>query len=286
MKRDGFESDIRKIYICSIDDSSVHEQTVLVEDWHLSPSSLRFSADGQSIAGIVEDAEQEVVFEVSLDASSVKKGMKKLSNYGGVASITPLSHGIFVSASSLLAPTDLYLLSSHASHSKELDTKALRLTNFGQSKGSSLAGLDLGNDPEQFSYPGAGGRTSHGWIHFPPGYDDSKTYALAVIIHGGPESSFANSWSYRWNPAVFAAKDFLVITIDPAGSSGFGQEYQEEILKHWGGAPFYDIRLGVKHILKRFSNVDSERVVAAGASYGGYMINWINGHNEDKLFKG
>lgn len=283
MEKNGFESDRRKIRVTSLDNCS--KQSVLVEDWQLSPSSVRFSADGSSLLGIVEDAEQSVVFEVALDPS-VKDGAKMLSNYGGVASITPFNHGVFVSASSLIGPTDVYFISSHASHNKQLGVKAHRLTNFGQSKGSSLAGLDLGRDPEQFIYPGAGGRASHGWIHYPPGYDDSKSYALAVIIHGGPESSFSNSWSYRWNPAVFAAKDLFVITIDPAGSSGFGQAYQDEILGNWGGAPFLDIRAGVKHILERFSNVDPERVVAAGASYGGYMINWINGHNEDKLFKG
>ncbi|UZJ50735.1 hypothetical protein CBS101457_000055 [Exobasidium rhododendri] len=284
MDRDGFESDRRKIHFKSIDGSS--EPSVLAGDWHLSPSSVSFSADSSKIIGIVEDHEQNRVFEIGL-GPSLKGEVKMLSSYGGVASVTPFSdHSILISASSLVDPTDLYLISPHASFSEELGTNALRLTNFGQAKESSLADVDLGRDPEQFHYPGAGGRDSYGWIHYPPGYDDSKTYALAVIIHGGPEGAFTNSWSYRWNPAVFAAEGFFVITIDPAGSSGFGQAYQEEILGNWGGAPFLDIRAGVKHILHRFSNVDPERVVAAGASYGGYMINWINGHNEDKLFKG
>jgi dipeptidyl aminopeptidase/acylaminoacyl peptidase len=286
MARDGYESDRRVIHTLDVDDMS--DEVVLLQDWQLSPSSIRFSEDSKSVVGIVEDAEQEVIFEVDLRGKHVQSAShpSKLSSYGGAQSIVPLKHGALVSASSLLGPTDLYFISPHASHSKELGTKAVRLTNWGQSKGSSLAGLDLGSDPEQFSFAGANGRTSHGWIHYPPGYDKSKSYALATIIHGGPEGSFANSWSLRWNPAVFAAQDFFVITIDPAGSSGFGQAYQEEILGQWGGAPFLDIRAGVKHILKRFDNIDPERVVAAGASYGGYMVNWINGHNEDKLFKG
>jgi dipeptidyl aminopeptidase/acylaminoacyl peptidase len=284
MDRDGFEADRRKIVVSSV--GSVQEQSILAKDWHLSPSSVRFSADGSSIIGIVEDAEQSRLFELALDASAAED-IKMLSSYGGVSSATPLSdQSIFVSASSLLSPSDLYLVSPRTSFDQALGTNALRLTNFGQSKDSSIAGLDLGRDPEQFSYPGAGNRTSHGWIHYPPGYDASKEYALAVIIHGGPEGAFTNSWSNRWNPAVFAATGLFVITIDPAGSTGFGQAYQEEILGSWGGAPYLDIVAGVRHILHRFANVDPERVVAAGASYGGYMINWINGHNEDKLFKG
>ena len=284
MDRDGFESDKRKIYTSDLD--GVTGESVHLQDWELSPSFVRFSLDGEMLVGIVEDAEQNLIFQVGLANKAGEGKATKLSQYGGAESLQLIPQGVLVSASSLFGPTDLYILAPHAPHSKDLDASALRLTNFGQQKGSSLAGVDLGKHPEQFSFAGAHGRTSHGWIHYPPGYDHHKTYALAVLIHGGPEGAWTNSWSFRWNPAVFAAQGFLVVTLDPAGSSGFGQEYQEEILGNWGGAPFEDIRAGTKHALKRFPNVDPNRVVAAGASYGGYMINWINGHNKDKLFKG
>lgn len=282
MKKDGFESDRRIIHITSITGDS--DTQVFAEDWQLSPSSISFSQDDKSLIGIVEKTEQQILFEIDLTKANAKP--KFISEYGGIGALQVLRQGILASASTLRGPTDLYLVSSHASINEQLKTKALRLTNFAEAKGSSLAGIDLGPAPEQFQFPGHKGRTSYGWIHYPPGYDSYKSYALAAIFHGGPEASNTNSWSMRWNPAVFAGQNFIVICLDPAGSTGFGQKYVEEILLNWGGAPIDDMIAGTRHILQRFPNIDPERVVAAGASYGGYAINYLQSHNEDKLFKG
>jgi dipeptidyl aminopeptidase/acylaminoacyl peptidase len=262
MDRDSFEADRRKIHVASISEGS--ESQIYAEDWHLSPSSIAFAIDDKSLVGIVEKEEQEVLFEVDLEKKS--SAPKLLSHYGGIGSLQVMKHGILISASSLRGPTDLYLVSPHASENAQFKTKARRLTNFAESEGSSLAGIELGPHPEQFQYPGHKGRTAYGWIHYPPSYDASKTYALVVGIHGGPEGCWSNSWSTRWNPAVFTAQDFIMITLDPAGSTSFGQDYQEEILHNWGGAPYHDIIAGTRHILQRFPNIDPERVVAAGAS--------------------
>lgn len=290
MDIDGFESDRRKIAIYEADKTLHLEGQDFSKKpfWDLSPTTVSFSPDGKSLLGIVENKEQDVIYRLDLGQQNIRPDF--VTKKGGAASFEALADGsLLVTASSIRGPSEAWLLrngndqfenSLGAQHGE-----AIKLTDFAEEGG--LSKLDLGPEPEQFSYPGSRGRDAHGWIIKPPGYDVKKAYPLAVLIHGGPEGSWANSWSTRWNPLVFAAQGFFVITLDPAGSTGFGQAYQEEILNHWGSTPFQDIRLGTKHILKRFSEtLDSDRVVAAGASYGGYMINWINGHNEDGLFKG
>lgn len=284
MEIDGFESDRRRIYIYENDRSQqLHaEQNAF---WDLSPTTVSFAPDGRSLLGIVERKEHEAIFRISLEQQNIVPEF--ITREGGVSAFETLSDGsLLVTASSLKGPSEAWLFPSTRKDDMGSDWgEAIKLTDF--SRDGSLSDLDLGPDPEQFSYPGSRGREAYGWIIKPPGYDEAKTYPLAVLIHGGPEGSWSNSWSTRWNPLVFAAQGFIVITLDPAGSTGFGQGYQEEILHHWGSTPFDDIRLGTKHILRKFHGIiDAERVVAAGASYGGYMINWINGHNEDRLFKG
>lgn len=292
MDRNGYESDQKKIHIAKFNKEGVlSEERVLLADWTLSPSMIRFAGDDKSLIGIVEQEEHKVLFQVNLDDTSTsdKEGrIIKLAIDGSIEAIHIFERGILVTASSFTGPNDLYLVTPRDdSLSAEPRASRLRLTNFGQSKNSSLANLDFGRKPEQINFPGHRGRTSHGWIHYPPGLDENKKYGLVVLVHGGPAAAWNDSWSTRWNPAVFAARGLFVLTMDPAGSTGFGMAYQEEIRFNWGGAPFDDIVAGTRHTLKHFEDIlDPQRVVAAGNSYGGYMMNWIQGHNEDKLFKG
>lgn len=108
---------------------------------------------------------------------------------------------------------------------------------------------------------------------------------LAVIIHGGPQGAILNQWHYRWNMSIFAARGYGVLAINFHGSTGFGQDFTDSITGDWGGAPYDDIIIGTKYILNHYKYLNLNKVCALGASYGGYMINWLNGHNPDKLFK-
>ena len=112
-----------------------------------------------------------------------------------------------------------------------------------------------------------------------------KKYPLAFLIHGGPEGSWDTSWSYRWNPQLFANRGYAVVTINPHGSSGMGIEFQDAVRNDWGGAPFQDLMLGYQYVKENYKWIDMNRVGACGASYGGYMVNWIQGNNDDKKFK-
>ncbi|CEH12076.1 Dipeptidyl aminopeptidase [Ceraceosorus bombacis] len=285
MARDGFESDVRVVQLHNLETKETEQ---LLTQWDRSPSSLSFAPDGENLYLVGEDREQIKLWRLPVldkrtqsEASQNGSTLQTVIRAGGVGFIDTIpGGGAVITKSSMRSPADLFYL-------REKSDKLIRLTDI--TKNSLLHGLDLGPEPYRFNYTGAEGRTTYGWIIPPPGYDrynKSQSWPLLTLIHGGPEGSWENNWNVRWNPETFAAAGFFTIALDPAGSTGFGKKHQEDILGSWGGRAFYDIRAGVHHILQTFDNVDAERVVAAGASFGGYSINWIQGHNEDGLFKG
>ena len=131
-----------------------------------------------------------------------------------------------------------------------------------------------------FNFTGAYNDTVYGFFYLPKNYDSSKNYPVVVLIHGGPESAYTHAWGYSWNPQMYTGRGYAVIMINPHGSVGFGYKFQDDVRNHWGGAPFEDIILGINYILKKYPALDKTRMCAAGASYGGFMINWIEGHND------
>ena len=137
--------------------------------------------------------------------------------------------------------------------------------------------------PELFNFKGGYNDTVYGWILKPVNFDSEKKYPVALLIHGGPESSWTSSWSYRWNPQLFANQGYAVVMINPHGSTGVSTEFRELVRNDFGGVPYEDIINGLKYALNQNKYMDENRVCAAGGSYGGYMINWIEGHND--LFK-
>ncbi len=133
---------------------------------------------------------------------------------------------------------------------------------------------------ESFWFPGAFGDKVQGFLVKPPNFDASKKYPLKFIIHGGPEVPMGDLWSYRWNAELFAASGYVVIEINFHGSPGYGQKFIDEINGDWGGAPFEDLMKGLDYAEKTFPFIDKDRECALGASYGGYMANWVLGHTD------
>jgi dipeptidyl aminopeptidase/acylaminoacyl peptidase len=112
------------------------------------------------------------------------------------------------------------------------------------------------------------------------GFDPSKKYPLKFLIHGGPQGAWGNSWSYRWNPELFAANGYVVVMINFHGSTGYGQTFTDSISGDWGGKPYEDLMKGLDYVEKTYPFIDKDRMAALGASYGGYMANWILGHTD------
>src|SRR5882672_8066476 len=131
--------------------------------------------------------------------------------------------------------------------------------------------------PEIVNVAGAGGTPVQLMIVKPPGFDPAKKYPLVFWVHGGPQSAFLDSWSVRWNPEMWAAQGYVVTLANPRGSTGFGQKFTDEISHDWGGKVYEDLMACLAHV-EKLPYIDTSRMAAAGASYGGYMMNWFQGH--------
>jgi dipeptidyl aminopeptidase/acylaminoacyl peptidase len=142
-----------------------------------------------------------------------------------------------------------------------------------------LAQLDLPK-MESFWFPSLGKVQVQGFIIQPPGFDGSKKYPLKFLIHGGPQGAWGDSWSYRWNPELFAANGYVVVMINPGGSTGYGQAFVDRVNGDWGGKPYIDLMRGLDYAEQHYPFIDKTRECALGASYGGYMANWILGHTD------
>lgn len=278
--KDGFESDLKVLQTYSLHDGTLR---TFHRDWDMSPTALTFSADGAWLYAVVTEDEQRPIYRMPVDGAHLGP-RTALVTHGSVSNVVPLKHDRMVyTRSTLHHPNDVYLL-----HVDEDEERALRLTNFFRWS-KAHRDIDLGPKPERFTYAGSNDVPMHGWILKPPSFTKAKELGeklpLAVLIHGGPESDWNDGWSIRWNPATFAAAGFVVVTLDPSGSTGFGQALTDRILEHWGDRPLDDVMKGVHYVLDTKSYIDRDRVVAAGASFGGYMVNMLQGHNDEKLFK-
>jgi len=131
---------------------------------------------------------------------------------------------------------------------------------------------------ESFWFPGANGTKVQGFIVKPPNFDPSKKYPLKFLIHGGPQGAWGDAWSYRWNPELFAANGYVVVMINPRGSTGYGQKFLEEVSGDWGGRPYIDLMKGLDYAEAHYPFIDKTRECALGASYGGYMADWVLTH--------
>ena len=131
---------------------------------------------------------------------------------------------------------------------------------------------------ESFTFKGANDEAVQGFMVKPPGFESNKKYPLKFLIHGGPQGAWGNSWTYRWNAELFAANGYVVVMINFHGSTGYGQKFTDSISGDWGGKPYVDLMKGLDYVEKTFPFIDKNREAALGASYGGYMANWLLGH--------
>ena len=136
---------------------------------------------------------------------------------------------------------------------------------------------------EQFSFKGANGDTVYGYVMKPWNYEPGKKYPVAFLVHGGPQGSFGNHWHYRWNPQVYAGAGYAAVIIDFHGSTGYGQAFTDAISGDWGGKPLEDLKKGLAAALAKYTWLDGAHACALGASYGGYMMNWIEGNWSDRF---
>ena len=143
---------------------------------------------------------------------------------------------------------------------------------------AAFASLQLGKVVDQWGKT-ADGQRLHSFLFTPPNFDPGRRYPAVVLIHGGPQGAWEDQWHYRWNPQIYAGAGYVVMMVNPRGSDGFGQRFVDEVSGDWGGKAYDDIMRAVDQLVA-LPYVDGKRVGALGASYGGYMVDWIAGHTD------
>jgi dipeptidyl aminopeptidase/acylaminoacyl peptidase len=186
-------------------------------------------------------------------------------------------HFLFYTKASIVAPSEIWR------HNVENDELAVvdpppRPEPVSHMNDALLSQIDM-QPLESFTFKGANGDDVQGFMVKPPGFDPNKKYPLKFLIHGGPQGGWGNEWTYRWNAELFAARgNYVVVMINFHGSTGYGQKFTDSISGDWGGKPYIDLMKGLDYVEKTYPFIDRNREAALGASYGGYMANWILGH--------
>ncbi|MGH8189745.1 MAG: prolyl oligopeptidase family serine peptidase, partial [Steroidobacteraceae bacterium] len=259
MERAGFEADRFRIVIA---DLKTGERRALTQTWDRSIDTMAFSTDARTIFATTDHFGQHPLW--SIDVRTGKPTM--LTGPGRVDAFTVGEREIVFTLASLKSPNELHALTLRGADLRDLP----------RMNAKHLAELALG-EPEQFTFAGAGGQTVYGYVMRPASFDAKRRYPIAFIVHGGPQSSYANAWSYRWNPQTYAGAGYASIFIDFHGSSGYSQAFTDSISRDWGGKPLEDLQKGLAAALDKYPWLDAGRMCALGGSYGGYMMNWIAG---------
>ncbi len=258
----GFEADRWQLYVRPAAGGKARSLTAELD---ASVDQLLWTADGSALLFLAEVRGATSVYRVPRDGG----GPKPFATGGSIASLSAANSGERAAAlrATMSSPPEVCLIDGSG-----------KLTVVSQANRELLARLDLPR-PESVDVPGAGGTPMQMWILKPPGFDPSQRWPLVYLVHGGPQGAWTDSWSYRWNPEVWAAQGYVVAMPNPRGSTGFGQQYVNEISGDWGGKCFEDLMAGADY-LARLPYVDPQRMAAAGASFGGYMMNWFAGHTD------
>jgi dipeptidyl aminopeptidase/acylaminoacyl peptidase len=246
--------------------------TEIAKKFDLQVEEIALSPDGNYAYFIAGERGRLPVFRVPLGGAEPQKMVPNVSASG--LQITPDGKSLVFAHSTMAMPAEIFRADIDEGTTTPLTT----------ANNSLMAPFGL-RKAEEVEWTGALGKKIHGFIVKPPNFDPNRKYPLAVIIHGGPQSAFNDSWGYRWNPQVWVNDGYIAFLPNPRGSTGYGQQFVNDISADWGGKAYTDIMNGVADVLRRNSFIDKNRVGAAGASYGGYMINWIEGHNTDPRFR-
>lgn len=259
-------------------DPKTGEIVELTKGFDQQVDDMTVAADSKTIYFVAGERGRSPIFSVPVEpdfrlriATHVKKVL------GGVAAgglnVSGDGRTIIFSASSNDAPAEIMSVGTDGSGLKALTSaNKAALANFGLRKS------------EEMDWKGALNTNIHGFLLKPADFDPAKKYPLIVLIHGGPQGAWSDNWGYRWNPQIFANQGYVVFMPNPRGSTGYGQKFVDDISADWGGKAHVDIANGVAEVVKK-PFVDKNRIGAAGASYGGYMVDWLLGHNTDPRFK-
>ena len=262
MERPGYESDQYKIILAN---RHTGEREILTDLFDRSPEEIVWSPNGKILYFNAEDEGRKRIFSLNLKSKNIQTLVQDHVN--SALHISPDGKYLYFKRQAVDLPDELF----------RLDLKSKNLEQLSFINKPLLEQISF-QPIEDFSFSSFDNRRVHGLLLKPPFFDPAKKYPLIYLIHGGPQGMWSDEFHYRWNASMFAAPGYVVAMVNFRGSTGYGQAFTDAIRKDWGGGPYKDLMTGLDYVLQNYPFIDSTRVVAAGASYGGYMINWIATH--------
>jgi len=265
MSRAGYEADQYRMMLKPWPEG---EARTLAEKWDRSPGSITWSANGRTLYASADNLGQQSIFAMEIADGKIRTLLEK----GNAASPLMAGDRIVYGLDTLQAPVELFSIRPDGS-----DVRAITKVN-----AEKVAAARMG-ESDQFSFEGWNNEKVYVYAVKPVDFDAAKKYPVAFLIHGGPQGSFGNHFHYRWNPQAYAGAGYAVVMVDFHGSTGYGREFCDSIRGDWGGKPLIDLQKGLAAALEKYKWMDGDRVAALGASFGGYMINWIAGNWPDRF---
>ena len=260
MKRPGFEADRFGVMALDLATGKARE---IAPGWDRSAGEIVLAEDGKSFYTGADDLGEHRLFNIDIatgKATVVAEG-------GSIGSPVIAGGTLAYTRNSLKSGDQIVVASAEGGSPREITPSASQM----------LPDVAFG-DYEQFQFKGWNNETVHGYVVKPYNYQEGKSYPVAFLIHGGPQGSFGNGWSYRWNPQTYAGQGYAVVMIDFHGSTGYGQAFTDAISQHWGDRPLEDLQKGWAAAQKQYPFLNGDKACALGASYGGFMVNWIAGN--------
>jgi dipeptidyl aminopeptidase/acylaminoacyl peptidase len=261
--RGGYESDRWRLVIYERSTGKISNLTESFDRW---VGSFVWSPDSKTIYFAAEDKGEAPIFRIPVAGGTP---VEIVRGHNDDLAIAPDGRTLFFTRMSSKAPNEIYAFDVSGTAKQ-----ARAVTRLNERVLSQVEMPDL----EPFWFTGAERAKVQGFILKPPNFNSAQKYPVKFLIHGGPQSAWGDSWSYRWNGQLFAANGYVVVMINPRGSTGYGQKFIDDINGDWGGRAYVDLMTGLDYVEQTFPWVDKNRECALGASFGGYMVNWILGH--------
>ncbi len=294
--RPGYESEKFRLFVYDrekgksasqqVRESAVRDLLPKFDNW---VDEFAWAPDSQSILFSSGTRGEAPLFSVNLDGTAQTQWTTIGAPSGELSGIRFVGDGLHVIATRMRVdqPSEVVRISPSTAVLEGRNAKgefgpvafAVDAEPITQLNDALLAQLDLPK-MQDFWFTAKDGTKIQGFLIPPPGFDAAKKYPVKFLIHGGPQGAWGDSWSYRWNPELFAANGYVVVMINPRGSTGYGQAFVDGVNGDWGGKPFTDLMTGLDYAEEHFPFIDKTRECALGASYGGYMANWVLGHTD------
>ena len=285
--RAGYESDKFRLMLYDRAAKTIRDLLPKFDNW---VDEFAWGQNSQYITFISADEGEAPLFALNITSGEVTRGTQQDGEYSDI--YTLVNGSVIAARMTVSQPGDVVRLfqlvgveqsgvSRQISKKRTIFTNSVVVSYFPTAlthlNDALLAQLDLPK-LESFWFTATDGAKLEGFLIRPPGFDPAKKYPVKFLIHGGPESNWGDDWSYRWNAELFAANGYVVVMINFRGSTGYGQQFVDAINGDWGGKPFTDLMTGLDYAEQHYPFIDKDRECALGASYGGYMANWILGH--------